>query len=134
MHEFAKLVEALAAMTRTLCDSLTANARSGRTIGIKVRLDDWTTVTRAHSIAEPTCDYETVFAVALRLLREYAPARPVRLLGVRVAGLTHGERAPARESAPADDAADGAPAVAGWRRRALAAAAAPRAAGVGSGA
>ena len=57
-----------------------------------MRLDDWTTVTRAHSIAEPTSDYETVFAVALRLLREYAPARPVRLLGVRVAGLTHGER------------------------------------------
>ncbi len=102
VHEFAKLVEALAAMTRTLCDSLTANARSGRTIGIKVRLDDWTTVTRAHSIGEPTCDYETVFAVALRLLREYAPARPVRLLGVRVAGLTHGERAPAREPAAGD--------------------------------
>ena len=92
VSEFAKLAESLAAMTRTLCDSLAANARSGRTIGIKVRLDDWTTVTRAHSIAEPTSDYETVFAVALRLLREYAPARPVRLLGVRVAGLTHGRR------------------------------------------
>jgi DNA polymerase-4 len=78
-------------MTRALCDSLVANARNGRTIGIKVRLDDWTTVTRAHSIAAPTSDYETVFAVALRLLREYAPPRPVRLLGVRVAGLTHGE-------------------------------------------
>jgi DNA polymerase IV len=68
-----------------------------------VRLDDWTTVTRAHSIAEPTCDYDTVFAVALRLLREYAPARPVRLLGVRVAGLTHGERQAARATA-VDDA------------------------------
>jgi DNA polymerase IV len=90
--DFAKLVESLAAMTRALCDSLTANSRSGRTIGIKVRLDDWTTVTRSHSIAEPTSDYETVAAVALRLLREYAPARPVRLLGVRVAGLKHAER------------------------------------------
>jgi DNA polymerase-4 len=78
-------------MTRALCDSLVANARNGRTIGIKVRLDDWTTVTRAHSIPEPTSDYETVFGVALRLLREYAPQRPVRLLGVRVAGLTHGQ-------------------------------------------
>jgi DNA polymerase-4 len=96
VREFAKLAESLAAMTQTLCDSLTANGRSGRTIGIKVRLDDWTTVTRAHSIAEPTCDYDAVFAVALRLLREYAPARPVRLLGVRVAGLTHGEQAPKR--------------------------------------
>ncbi len=93
VREFSQLAESLAAMTRTLCDSLIANARGGRTIGIKVRLDDWTTVTRAHSIAAPTCDYDTVFAVALRLLREYAPARPVRLLGVRVAGLTHGKRA-----------------------------------------
>jgi DNA polymerase-4 len=91
VSDFAKLAESLAAMTRALCDSLVANSRSGRTIGIKVRLDDWTTVTRAHSIAAPTSDYDAVFAVALRLLREYAPARPVRLLGVRVAGLEHGE-------------------------------------------
>ena len=74
-------------MADELCASLLAHGRRGRTIGIKVRLDDFTTVTRAHSIAEPTCDGELVTAVALRLLREYAPARPVRLLGVRVAGL-----------------------------------------------
>ncbi len=99
VSDFDKLVESLAAMTRSLCDSLARNSRSGRTIGIKVRLDDWTTVTRARSIAAPRNDYETVFAVALQLLREYAPPRPVRLLGVRVAGLTHG----AREDAPAAD-------------------------------
>ncbi|MFI4991791.1 MAG: DNA polymerase IV [Solirubrobacterales bacterium] len=89
--DFAQLTESLAAMTRSLCDSLARNARSGRTIGIKVRLDDWTTITRARTIAEPTCEYDTVAAVALRLLAENAPERPVRLLGVRVAGLTHGE-------------------------------------------
>jgi DNA polymerase IV len=97
VREFSVLAESLAAMTRTLCDSLLSNGRSGRTIGIKVRLDDWTTVTRAHSIAEPTCDFQTVLGVAQRLLREYAPPRPVRLLGVRVAGLTHG--AGARDAA-----------------------------------
>jgi DNA polymerase-4 len=88
VREFEQLRESLLAMTRTLCASLAAHDRRGRTIGIKVRLDDWTTVTRAHSIAEPTCELETVSAVALRLLRDYAPPRPVRLLGVRVAGLT----------------------------------------------
>jgi DNA polymerase-4 len=91
VHDFAQLTESLASMTRSLCDSLATKGRSGRTIGIKVRLDDWTTVTRARSIAAPTSDYDTVLAVALQLLREYAPPRPVRLLGVRVAGLTHGE-------------------------------------------
>jgi DNA polymerase IV len=58
----------------------------GRTIAIKVRLDDWTTVTRAHTIATATNDPETIAAEARGLLRAYAPPRPVRLLGVRVAG------------------------------------------------
>ncbi len=97
ISDFAQLTESLASMTRSLCDSLARSSRSGRTIGIKVRLDDWTTVTRARTIAELTDDYETVLAVALALLREYAPARPVRLLGVRVAGLTHGAREQARQ-------------------------------------
>jgi DNA polymerase-4 len=101
VREFEQLRESLLSMARTLCASLAAHGRRGRTIGIKVRLDDWTTVTRAHSIAEPTCDLETVSAVALRLLGDYAPPRPVRLLGVRVAGLTDDA-----SGAPLDDAAD----------------------------
>jgi DNA polymerase-4 len=51
-----------------------------------VRLDDWTTVTRARTVSEPTSDPDVVSTVALELLRAYAPERPVRLLGVRVAG------------------------------------------------
>ena len=84
----AELRSALARMARELCASLAAHQRAGRTIAIKVRLDDFTTITRAHTLGEPTCDGELVGAHALRLLREYAPARPVRLLGVRVAGLS----------------------------------------------
>ncbi|HEY2215934.1 MAG TPA: DNA polymerase IV [Solirubrobacteraceae bacterium] len=95
VNDFSKLRESLLAMTQTLCDSLTTHGRQGRMIGIKVRLDDWTTLTRARSIKEPTCDYETVAAIALQLLQENAPQRPVRLLGVRVAGLTDGDPDPA---------------------------------------
>ena len=50
-----------------------------------MRLADFTTVTRARTIAEPTADPQIVGEVALALLREYAPPAPVRLLGVRVA-------------------------------------------------
>jgi DNA polymerase-4 len=82
------LRDALTAMARQLCASLAAHGRGGRTIGIKVRLDDFSTVTRARTIPTPTCDVEVVTAVAARLLEDYAPARPVRLIGVRVAGLT----------------------------------------------
>jgi DNA polymerase-4 len=91
--------DALARMARELCESLDAHRRTGRTIGIKVRLDDFTTVTRAHTVPEPTCDPGLVSEVALRLLSHYAPPRPVRLLGVRVAGLSTAQ-------APAADAAD----------------------------
>ncbi len=84
----ALLRESLSRMAVELCASLAAHETHGRTIGIKVRLDDFSTVTRARTLLAPTCDAEQVTRVALALLDEYAPQRPVRLLGVRVAGLT----------------------------------------------
>jgi len=86
---------ALARMAEELCESLARHGRSGRTIAIKVRLDDFTTVTRARTLAAPTRSPETVATHALELLEQYAPPRPVRLLGVRVAGLAAGAPPPA---------------------------------------
>jgi DNA polymerase-4 len=80
-----------------LCERLARQERRGRTIGIKVRLDDWTTITRARSVERATNDAETVRSIALELLRAYAPARPVRLLGVGVSGLDRDEDAAAAE-------------------------------------
>lgn len=99
--DLERLREALRAMAHQLCASLVAHARHGRTIGIKVRLDDFSTVTRARTLPVPTSDPATVAGVALALLDEYAPKRPVRLLGVRVAGLgpvAVGAQAPAADS------------------------------------
>ena len=96
----AQLREALARMAAELCAGLATHGRRGRTIGIKVRLDDFTTVTRARTVAEPTCDVGVVTEVALGLLSDYAPARPVRLLGVRVAGLTSSERSQSAAEGP----------------------------------
>jgi len=101
----AELRDALTRMAGELCAGLAAHGRRGRTIAIKVRLDDFTTITRARTLPEPTCDATVVGELALRLLSEYAPARPVRLLGVRVAGL--GERSAAgRPGAPPARPAD----------------------------
>ncbi len=86
----AVMREALSVMADELCASLSRRERRGRTIGIKVRLDDFSTATRARTIEQPTNDVEQVSTIALALLRDYAPARPVRLLGVRVAGLEPG--------------------------------------------
>lgn len=74
-----------------LCGALARDDRRGRTVAIKVRLDDWTTVTRARTLPVPTNDEALVADLAVELLRTYAPARPVRLLGVRIAGFEDGE-------------------------------------------
>jgi DNA polymerase IV len=97
MSDPTQMRDALARMAEELCESLARRGRSGRTIGIKVRLDDFTTVTRARTVPEPTCDPELVSEVALRLLTQYAPPRPVRLLGVRVAGLNAQQSAEHRD-------------------------------------
>jgi DNA polymerase-4 len=73
-------------LSADLCTRLRRRGLRGRTIGIKVRLDDWTTVTRARTLEDPTNEAAAVREVARALLAAYDPPRPVRLLGVRVAG------------------------------------------------
>ena len=93
ISDAAKLEEILGDLARQLCERLARQDRRGRNVAIKVRLSDFTTVTRARTIAAATNDPGVVAAVALELLREYAPARPVRLLGVRVASFERDEAA-----------------------------------------
>jgi DNA polymerase IV len=88
-----RLAAELASLSEELCRRLRSRGLAGRTIGIKVRLDDWTNVSRSQTIDEATNDPEVVAPVALELLRVYAPPRPVRLLGVRVAGFETRETA-----------------------------------------
>ena len=55
-----------------------------RTVTIKVRYNDFTTITRSHS-APPTRDADALIARAIQLLdKTEAGRRPVRLLGVSV--------------------------------------------------
>jgi DNA polymerase IV len=84
--DLARLEGILREMGRELAEALQQRGRRGRTIAIKVRLDDWTTVTRARTVEGATNDPAVVIDTAVELLRAYDPARPVRLLGVRVAG------------------------------------------------
>jgi DNA polymerase-4 len=86
----AELEAILADLVQRLCADLESRRRRGRTVGIKVRLDDFSTHTRARTLAEPVATQARVGPVALELLRRFAAPRPVRLLGVRVAGLEPG--------------------------------------------
>jgi DNA polymerase-4 len=82
-----ELESLLGRLVERLCSALVEQGRRGRTEGIKVRLDDFSTHTRARTLPEPVSSVDRVGPVALELLRRFDPPRPVRLLGVRVAGL-----------------------------------------------
>lgn len=81
------LEQVLTELVGRLCDALGEQRRGGRTIGIKIRLDDFSTHTRSRTLPAPVQSVDRVQPVALDLLRRFAAPRPVRLLGVRVAGL-----------------------------------------------
>ena len=82
-------IEALSTTLEGQARRLASGVREGgmraRTVGIKVRLDDFSTTTRARTLAEPTDDADLISATALGLLAANRPARPVRLIGVRLA-------------------------------------------------
>ena len=67
---------------------------AGRTVSIRVRYADFTTITRSHTLADPTDVTGEVHAAALGLFDALAPRRlRVRLVGVRVEGLLPRARA-----------------------------------------
>jgi DNA polymerase IV len=95
VRDRAELEGHMGHLAEELCRRLRKRELRGRSIGIKVRLDDWTNVTRSHSVAEPTNDLSVVGPIALDLLRAYDPPRPVRLLGVRIASFESEAEQPA---------------------------------------
>jgi DNA polymerase-4 len=75
-------------MARDAAGWLERNSLLCRTVTIKVRYSDFTTVTRSNSRLPPTRDAEAIAQRALALLeRTEAGRRPVRLLGVSVHNL-----------------------------------------------
>jgi DNA polymerase-4 len=93
-----RLEEVLTGQSDRLAAELAKREAAGRTIGIKVRTDDFATFTRVRSIKSFTNDPETIRDVALELLRENLPERPVRLLGVRVASFEDEAPAPPEDA------------------------------------
>jgi DNA polymerase-4 len=88
-------VERLGAELDRLADGvaagLTRREISARTVTLKVRYDDFTTVTRSLTLPSPTADARVLRRVARSLLeRTEAGRRAVRLLGVGGSGLVDG--------------------------------------------
>ena len=83
-----ELEAALMRLAVALAGALGRQGRRGATIAIKVRLDDFSTFTRSRTISAAINESDRIGAVAVDLLREFGPTRPVRLLGVRVSGFS----------------------------------------------
>ena len=88
--DIAALERTVGEQARRVGTEAAARGIRGRTVGIKVRFDNFETWTRARTLTEPTADPELVAAAALGLLAANPPPRPVRLVGVRLAGLEQG--------------------------------------------
>jgi DNA polymerase-4 len=67
---------------------LRASAYSGRTVTLKLRRYDFTTITRSQTLPQPTDDARQIAATARRLLAEAGTSGGLRLLGVGVSGLS----------------------------------------------
>jgi len=80
------MIEALREQADKLGAQLRERDQKGRTIAIKLKHKDFTTVTRAKTLPEATDDPALIFEIAEALLRRYDPKKPVRLLGVKVSG------------------------------------------------
>ena len=75
-------------IARENAEWLTRRRLEARTVTIKVRYADFTTITRSHTLSRATSDADVIASWAKDLVeRTDAGQRPVRLLGVRVQGL-----------------------------------------------
>jgi len=74
-------------------DDLKRKGYAGRTIGLKLRYDDFRTVTRDRTIPVPTQDAHAIRRAAGECLKRVPLERRIRLLGVRVGSLITAEEA-----------------------------------------
>lgn len=83
----ARVTAEVARLAERCVRRLRAAGRSGRTVVLKVRSADFSTLTRSETLRGPTDDPEAVRETAARLLAGVDTSAGVRLLGVGVSGL-----------------------------------------------
>jgi DNA polymerase IV len=85
LHVLGREIDSMAARVGA---RLRRSAHSGRTVTLKLRRYDFTTITRSQTLPQPTDDARSIAATARRLLAEAGTAGGLRLLGVGVSGLS----------------------------------------------
>lgn len=97
LHPRLDKAELSARFTR-LCEQLAADLERkgylGKTIGLKLRFDNFATVTRDQTLATPTGDAKVIRRAAGECARRVPLERRIRLLGVRASALSRRDAQP----------------------------------------
>jgi DNA polymerase-4 len=83
-----------------VAEDLRRKRYAGRTIGVKLRFDDFRTVTRDVTLPAPTDEAAAIRRAAGQCLKRIELSRRIRLLGVRVGALVRGDDGAALTPAP----------------------------------
>ena len=96
MRDRSELGAVFTSLCERLASDLARHGYVGRTIGIKLRYDDFRCVTRAQTLEYHTADAAVIRRTAGLCLKRAPLTRRLRLLGVRVGGLLPQAAAQAR--------------------------------------
>ena len=100
-----RIDEEVRSLAKECCDWLARHELFAKTVTLKVRYDNFQTITRSETASRPTRDEDPILRRAVALLdKTEAGQRPVRLLGVSLHGLS--DSADERESDTTTDRLD----------------------------
>ena len=94
IRDWSAIAATLERLACRVSEDLHSRGYVGRTIGIKLRFSDFTTLTRDRTLAEPTSDAIVITQAACECARRITLDRPVRLLGVRITDLARAQSSP----------------------------------------
>lgn len=101
------IIKTLTSLSSEVADDLREQGYIGRTITVKIRYHNFQTHTRALTLPESTGDHRRILQTAVALLDRFTMDRPVRLVGVRVSGLTRSPEGELETAPVAGESADG---------------------------
>lgn len=97
VRDKAELSRIFTDLCQRVAGDLVRKGYAGKTIGLKIRYDDFTTVTRDRTIDAPTQDAALIRRAGGECLKRVPLERRIRLLGVRIGALSKpGAMAPAQ--------------------------------------
>jgi DNA polymerase-4 len=88
LHDWQDVARNLAGLSKKVVQDMNSRGLKGRTVGIKIRFSDFTTLTRSHTLPKSLDSLEEIRRAAFEnLSRIELKGKRVRLIGVRVEGL-----------------------------------------------